>query len=275
LTDSFQLTRSDSIVLSGMYYLDFLRSLHGALAPRGYLEIGLRHGDSLALAECPALGVDPEFNLHVELGDNVTLLEETSDEFFMRRESLRGLLPKAVDLAFIDGMHLSEFALRDFMGVERLAKWTSVIVFDDILPREIDEAARDRRTRAWTGDVYKILGLLARHRPDLTCLRVDTEPTGLLLVLGLDPASRVLNRRYDPIVEQCVVPDPQRVPADVLQRRGVVAPEDVLASGVWPLLQELRGTDRRTGIRQLRKAVRRDLPAVSRGRLRRLLPASA
>ena len=258
-----------------MYYLDFLRGLHGALAPRGYLEIGLRHGDSLALAECPALGVDPEFDLHVELGDNVTLLGETSDEFFMRTKSLPALLPAAVDLAFIDGMHLSEFALRDFIGVERLAQWTSVVVFDDILPRAVEEAARDRRTRAWTGDVYKILEILARHRPDLTLLRVDTEPTGLLLVLGLDPASRVLARRYDPILEQCVTPDPQAVPADVLQRRGAVAPETVLESGVWPLLGELRGTDRRPGIRRLRRSVRRELPAVSRGKLRRLLPASA
>src|SRR4051794_28587840 len=275
LTVSFQLTRSDSIVMPGMYYLDFLRGLHAALKPAGYLEIGLRHGDSLALAECPALGVDPEFNLHVELGPNVRLLEETSDEFFLRKASLRELLPRPVDLAFIDGMHLSEFALRDFMGVERLARWTSVVVFDDILPREVDEAARDRRTRAWTGDVYKILGILARHRPDLICLRVDTDPTGLLLVLGLDPRSRVLTRRYDLLLEECVVPDPQPVPADVLERRGVVAPEDVLASGVWPLLRQLReaGTDRRSGIRDLRRAVRRDLPAVSRGRLRRLLPA--
>src|SRR4051794_20921448 len=229
LTVSFQLTRSDSIVMPRMYYLDFLRGLHGALAPRGYLEIGLRHGDSLALAECPALGVDPEFDLHVELGDNVTLLEETSDELFMRTDSLKQLLPRHVDLAFIDGMHLSEFALRDFMGVERLLRWTSVVVFDDILPREVDEAARDRRTRAWTGDVYKILGILARYRPDLICLRVDTEPTGLLLVLGLDPASRSLQLRYDAIVERCLVPDPQPVPADVLERRGALVPHDLLA----------------------------------------------
>jgi hypothetical protein len=258
-----------------MYYLDFLRGLHAALAPRGYLEIGLRHGDSLALAECPALGVDPGFELHVELGENVTLLEETSDEFFMRTKSLTTLLPAHVDLAFIDGMHLSEFALRDFMGVERLVPWTSVVVFDDILPRAVDEAARDRRTRAWTGDVYKLLGILAHHRPDLICLRVDTEPTGLLLVLGLDPASRSLALRYDAIVERCVVPDPQSVPADVLARRGVVSPEDVLAARVWAELRDLRGTPRREGIRQLRKAVRRDLPAARRGGLRRLLPASA
>jgi hypothetical protein len=258
-------------------YLDFLRGLHRAVAPGAYLEIGLRHGDSLALADCPALGVDPAFDLKVELGENVTLLEETSDEFFGRAKPLKPLGGRRPDLAFIDGMHLAEFALRDFIGVERLSRWTGVAVFDDILPRTVEEAARDRRTRAWTGDVYKVLGILARHRPDLICLRVGTQPTGLLLVLGLDPSNTVLRMRYDLLVEQVVVPDPQRVPADVMERRGVLDPERVLESRVWPVLRDLRDSEatRRQGIRDLRRAVRRELGRVSAGRLRRLLPASA
>ena len=159
-------------------------------------------------------------------------------------------------------MHLSEFALRDFIGVERLSRWTGVAVFDDILPRDVDEAARDRRTRAWTGDVYKVLGILAKHRPDLICLRVGTQPTGLLLVLGLDPANRVAEpARWTLILEQAVVPDPQRVPADVLERRGVLDPQAVLASRVWPVLRDLRdqGTPRGAGLRELRRTVRKDL----------------
>jgi methyltransferase family protein len=258
-----------------MEYLEFLRALHEAVRPRAYLEIGLRHGDSLALAGCPALGVDPAFNLKVELGDNVELLRETSDEFFARPRPLKPLGGAGPDLAFIDGMHLAEFALRDFIGVERLSPWTGVIVFDDILPRTVEEANRDRRTRAWTGDVYKVLGILARHRPDLLCLRVGTQPTGLLLVLGLDPANRVLSLRQDLLLEQMVVPDPQDVPADVLERRGVLEPEAVLASRAWPVLRDLRdqGASRRAGIRDLRRAVRRDLGRVSPGALRRLLPA--
>jgi hypothetical protein len=260
-----------------MEYLDFLERLHGAVEPEAYLEIGLRHGDSLALASCPSLGVDPAFNLKVELGDNVTLLRETSDEYFGREKPLKPLGGRRFDMAFIDGMHLSEFALRDFAGVERLSRWTGVAIFDDILPRTVEEANRDRRTRAWTGDVYKVLGMLARHRPDLICLRVGTQPTGLLLVLGLDPSNRVLQARYDLLLEQAVTPDPQQVPADVLERRGVLDPERVLASRVWPVLRDLRdqGTQRRTGLRDLRRTARRDLGRVSPGRLRRLLPVSA
>ena len=260
-----------------MEYLDFLRGLHRAVEPRAYLEIGLRHGDSLALADCPALGVDPAFRLRVELGDNVKLLRETSDEYFGREKPRKPVGGKRFDLAFIDGMHLAEFALRDFIGVERLSRWTGVAVFDDILPRSVEEAARDRRTRAWTGDVYKVLEILGRHRPDLICLRVGTQPTGLLLVLGLDPSSRLLAARYDAILEDVVVPDPQRVPADVIERRGVLDPETVLASRVWPTLRDLRdqGTPRRSGLRSLRRVVREELGPVSRWRLRRLLPSSA
>ena len=260
-----------------MDYLDFLSRLHAAVEPSAYLEIGVRNGDSLALARCPAVGVDPGYRLKVELGEDVTLLRETSDEFFGRQRPLKALGGRRPDLAFIDGMHLSEFALRDFIGVERLSRWTSVAVFDDILPRTAEEAARDRRTRAWTGDVYKLLGVFARHRPDLICLRVGTEPTGLLLVLGLDPASPVLPLRYDLILERLVVPDPQRVPEDVLRRRGVLDPEAVLASRVWPALRDLRGhgAPRRAGLRDLRRTVRKELGRVSGGRLRRLPAARA
>src|SRR3954447_2787676 len=250
-----------------MEYLDFLARLHAAVQPEAYLEICMRHGDSLALARCPALGVDPAFNVKVKLGENVTLLRETSDEYFGRDKPLQPLGGKRVDMAFIDGMHLSEFAVRDFIGVERLSRWTGVAIFDDILPRTVEEANRDRRTRAWTGDVFKVLGMLARNRPDLTCLRVGTQPTGLLLVLGLDPSNRVLQARYDLLLEQAVTPDPQDVPADVLERRGVLDPERVLQSRMWPLLRDLRDqrATRRAGLRDLRRAVRRDLGRVSAG----------
>jgi hypothetical protein len=260
-----------------MFYIDFLRRLHEVLEPATYLEIGIRRGDSLALARGAAVGVDPAFKLRTEIPEGTALFRETSDEYFGRRNPLAPLDDRPVDLAFIDGMHLSEFALRDFAGVERLSRWTSVAVFDDIFPRDAEMAARDRRTHLWTGDVYKILGILSRHRPDLVCLRVDTQPTGLLLVLGLDPESPVLMDRYDRILQDAIVRDPQDVPPDVLGREGALDPERVLGSGIWALLREARanGTERGAGLRDLRAAVRDELGAVSPGRLRRVLPASS
>ena len=253
-----------------MYYLDFLKALHDRLAPPTYLEIGIRHGDSLALAQGKAVGVDPFYDLRTELRDDVALFRETSDEYFDRDDPLAPFGGEPIAFSFIDGMHLAEFVVRDFANVERFSAWTTVVVFDDILPRTADEAARDRRTRAWTGDVYKALDALQRHRPDLICLRVDTEPTGLGVILGLDPFARELRERYDTIVGEAVVPDPQHVPAGVLQRAGAIAPERALASGVWQQLRDARdkGVTRRRGIHTLRRAVRRDLGvSVPRPRL--------
>lgn len=248
-----------------MRYLEFLERLHAVLDPPSYLEIGVRHGDSLALARCPAVGVDPGYRLKVELGPNVELFGETSDEYF-RRPTDDNLAP--IGLAFIDGMHLVEYALRDFIGVEKRAHWTSVVVFDDMLPRDSTEAARDRRTRAWTGDVYKLSAILAEWRPDLVQIAVDTEPTGLLLVLGLDPESVRLSYYYDRIVSRAVLPDPQHVPKEVLSRRDAVAPEAVLGASFWSLLRD-RHVPRDAGLPALRDAVRR-AGAASRGSRARL-----
>jgi hypothetical protein len=239
-------------------YLEFLERLHAVVDPPAYLEIGVRHGDSLALARCPAVGVDPGYNLRVELGPQAALFGETSDEFFRRRDGLAALGDRPPGLAFIDGMHLVEYALSDFIGVERRARWTSVVVFDDMLPRDDREAARNRRTRAWTGDVYKLSAILAEWRPDLVRLTIDTEPTGLLLVLGLDPDSRRLPYYYDRIVSRAVVPDPQHVPKDVLARRGALDPEAVLGASFWELVRD-RDVPRDEGLPRLREAVQREL----------------
>jgi len=247
-----------------VYYLDFLGALHKALRPPTYLEIGIRHGDSMKLARTPrAVGIDPAFNLKVKLSDRVKLFRETSDEYFARPEPLKPFKGQRIGFAFIDGMHLSEFVLRDFANVERLSAWTTVVVFDDILPRSALEAARDRRTRAWTGDVFKALDVLAARRPELICLRVDTEPTGLGVVLGLEPGSTVLRDGYDELVAGLVAPDPQVVPASILERAGAVDPAALLQSSLWRRLRELRGSRaaREPGVRELRRTLSRELGA--------------
>jgi hypothetical protein len=180
-----------------VFYLDVLKALHDRLHPTTYLEIGVSNGRSLSLARCRAIGVDPAFSVTHELDGDIALVRSSSDDFFAGRDLARLSRGRPVDLAFIDGLHLFEFALRDFANVERHCGPRSVVVLDDMLPRTVDEAARARHTRDWTGDVFRLTAVLRRYRPDLVVLPIDTAPTGLVLVGGLDPDSRVLTEHND------------------------------------------------------------------------------
>jgi hypothetical protein len=130
--------------------------LHRVFRPRTYTEIGVSKGGSLARSRTKSIGVDPAFAITAELNCHVRLFRATSDDFFTRPDAFAHFDGVPVDLAYIDGMHLSEYALRDFMNVEKRMARTGVVALDDMLPRNPLEAARDRRTGPWAGDVYKI-----------------------------------------------------------------------------------------------------------------------
>ncbi|HEV8403691.1 MAG TPA: class I SAM-dependent methyltransferase [Candidatus Limnocylindrales bacterium] len=240
---------------------EFLAELHRRLAPRTYLEIGVKDGRSLALSRARSIGIDPSARITVDIVSDAQVVKATSDAFFARRDplahfrgrrslsdELRRRLSRdrteepspTIDLAFIDGMHLVEFALRDFMNVERHTTPTSVVVFDDMLPRNVAEAARDRTTKFWAGDVFKMQAILRAFRPDLIAIPVDTAPTGLLVVLRPDAHDRSLADQYDAIVADAVQPDPQVVPDAILERRDAVAPDDLLSSPVWSAIDSMR-----------------------------------
>lgn len=174
-----------------MQYLQALRLAHSSLAPRTYCEIGCRHGYSLALADCPGIGVDPEFELRIPPRAERHLFEMTSDDFFARHDPAE-ILGSPVDFAFIDGMHQAEYALRDFINLERVSHAKGVIAIDDILPDAIEYASRERNTRIWTGDIYRTVLVLKQLRPDLEISVYDVEMKGFCLVRRLDPGSGVL-----------------------------------------------------------------------------------
>jgi hypothetical protein len=111
------------------------------LEPPTYPPIGVGHGDSLALARGPSIGIDPDFSLRTAIRGDAALFRETSDEYFDRADLLEPFGGRPAALAFVDGMHLVEYALRDFVHVERHAAWTSAAVFDDVFPASVEMAA--------------------------------------------------------------------------------------------------------------------------------------
>jgi hypothetical protein len=231
---------------------EFLTGLHAALRPRSYLEIGVNDGRGLARSSTRSIGVDPDFRINAELACDLKLVRKTSDDFFATPGALDWFPGGSVDLTFIDGMHLSEFALRDFINAERVSAPTSVIVFDDMLPRRTEEAARDRKVKFWAGDVFKVAGVLESHRPDLVVIPIDTQPTGLLLVANVDPSSTVLRDAYDAVLRDLLVGDPQQIPDNVLYRRTAAEPQQLLDSPVWSELVAARGGPVPTSVESLR-----------------------
>jgi hypothetical protein len=185
-----------TLFMPGPSYRDVLGRIHRLLRPETYLEIGVETGATLALAKASraAVGVDPDPRpLKAELlPANARVFHEESTTFFSTRtrESVFG--DALVDLAFIDGMHLYEYALRDFAHVERWSAASSTIVLHDCVPLVPLAAERERRSKFWVGDLWKVLPVLAEYRPELRINLVPTAPSGLVVVRGLDPKSTVL-----------------------------------------------------------------------------------
>ncbi|MEM7240069.1 MAG: glycosyltransferase, partial [Pseudomonadota bacterium] len=184
-------------------YLRCLKQVHDAVRPNLYFEIGIDTGSSLKLAKCRSVGVDPSYVISNPLSAPTQLFRTTSDAFFADHEQCTALFDGGIELAFIDGMHLAEFVVRDFIETEKWMQPGGVILFDDVLPDKIEMLERDRRFNAWCGDVYKIVPILRRYRPDLTVSVYETfigpYRKGLAVVSGLDPANRILEERYDEI----------------------------------------------------------------------------
>jgi hypothetical protein len=194
--------------LPGEDFLSHLARFHELLRPRIYLEIGIDVGRTLSLAKPPTrvIGVDPaakaDASKRVERAFEAptTLFALESDAFFESGVAERALEGRTVDLAFVDGLHLFEQALRDFLHIERHSGPGSVVLFHDCLPLTAATASRWRMTGFWTGDVWKVVPILQELRPDLDVFLVPTYPTGLLVVTKLDPGSRVVERHLEAVV---------------------------------------------------------------------------
>jgi len=223
-----------SIELPGETYFHVLERIHTHLRPRTYLEIGVSRGESIRLAGpgTRAIGVDPEPSVAFPLGPNVGIVAQTSDAFFAARDVRAELGGLPVDLAFIDGMHHFEFALRDFMNIEALCAPSSTILIHDVFPIDERTAARERVTEFWSGDIWRLLLLLRKHRPDLIVRTIAAAPTGLAVVRNLDPKSTYIRDRLDALVAEYLA-------VDFRTLAGRKAEQLALVPNDWPQVRAL------------------------------------
>ena len=213
------------IDLPGPRYTELLTALHQRLAPRTYVEIGVATGDSLAplLPSTRAVGIDPQPRLTRPVGPNVQIYRMLSDEYFEQRDLHADLGGAAPDLAFIDGAHIFDQALRDFINVEQRATRDTTILLHDTYPLDRFTSQRTRRSPFWSGDVWRLVLILRKYRPDLVLRNVATAPTGLCIVRNLDPSSRVLADNLDAIIDEFMALD-----------YGVLDADKAGMLGLWP-----------------------------------------
>jgi len=185
-----------SLNFPGPLYLKIIAMLHSHLRPRTYLEIGVETGQSIALArrETRAIGIDPEPKITERLAPSTSIHATTSDEYFAAHDVRAEFGGLPIDLAFIDGMHRFEFALRDFMNIEKHSTPRSTILIHDCYPLSRHTAERERRTTFWSGDIWRLILILRKYRPDLSVKVIGTAPTGLGVVRDLDPGSTSSSR---------------------------------------------------------------------------------
>ncbi len=213
-----------TLLLPGPSYREVLSFIHHALKPASYLEIGVETGATLRLAQFSStiIGIDPDLS---QVQDDVKasrahLFPCTSDEFFDRHTPQSALNSQPLGLAFIDGMHQFEFALRDFVSLEGWASPHTVIALHDVLPILPLVATRKRQTKFWVGDTWKALWILLENRPDLRISVIPTAQSGIAVVRGFGRGSPLTHAQLEPTLEkytQLAYPDlkPGEFPAHV------------------------------------------------------------
>lgn len=188
-------------------YYRLLSIAHDLLKPDVYVEIGVSNGKSMALAreKTVAIGIDPltaEFDhlVFVSPENSPKLFKMTSDDFFSSVDIPTVMEHRFFEMAFIDGLHVFEQVLRDFINLEKYAGPDSVVFIHDCLPANHQMAERVRQSAFWVGDVWKIIPCLKDLRPDLEIVTFPAHPSGLAVIRNLNPLSHVLERHFDNIV---------------------------------------------------------------------------
>lgn len=131
-----------------------------------YLEIGVENGYTFNNVHfINKTGVDPSPYFSSD-----SLIVKTSDDYFSDSQD-------NFDVIFIDGMHQTEYVLRDFNNsIEHISIYGKIIL-DDIIPLHFDEQLKFpikstyeegvlKTMVPWTGDVWKVVYYILLHYRD-------------------------------------------------------------------------------------------------------------
>ncbi|MFY0596118.1 MAG: hypothetical protein JXQ85_06790 [Cognatishimia sp.] len=228
-------------------YVRFLRNIQQANLFDWYMEIGCRTGRTFEPVRGKTIAVDPFFKITTNvIGQKPALMcfQQTSDAFF--ESNVLDALNVKLSFSFLDGMHLMEFLLRDFINAERNSHAGGVIAMHDCCPFDHEMTTRnvdDAPASAWTGDVWKLIPILQKYRPDLDINVVGCRPTGLVLVNNLSPDSRVLSDHYDEILTDWQELPLQEYGADTFYNSFEYTPAKEIAADNYAFFKNARMKD--------------------------------
>jgi hypothetical protein len=183
---------------------------------RRYLEVGIKTGATFQAVEADIIvGVDPYHEINVATcREGMSVVPRPSDWYFRNVDE-----GTEFDVVFVDGLHVFRQAYRDIinaLGV--LAPGGAVIVDDAVPPNELS-ALPERVVKAWTGDVYKAVIILAEDHPELV-YRVFRS--------GVDGAPRALVWKKDPAQVSVAAGEPALARLDRVSYADVFLPDAAL-----------------------------------------------
>jgi hypothetical protein len=152
-----------------------------------YLEIGVEYGECFNETHfLNKVGVDPDPKFNAKNGQTLFLL--TSDDYFKEHligdsisidsdDCIENIEKPLFDVIFIDGMHQTEYILRDLNNSIQSLTEKGTIFIDDILPFNYNEQLKVpikhyyengilKYGENWTGDIWKVVYHLIKNYRD-------------------------------------------------------------------------------------------------------------
>ena len=125
---------------------------------KDYLEIGIEYGHTFKNVQIDnKVGIDPDPKF---IDDSIII--KTSDAFF---EVNKTHTKKTFDIIFIDGMHQTEFVLKDFNNSIQFLNKNGIIFLDDVLPMNEKEQKKIPDKHVYENNILKYrYGLLYLHK---------------------------------------------------------------------------------------------------------------
>jgi hypothetical protein len=180
----------------------YIKYLLECLQPKNYVELGVTDGDAFACINCAAIGIGNYYNIQSSITIPLKLFRQTSEHFFNKNNLKRELNGQDIDFCFIDNAHHFEIVLKEIISLEKFSNSSSLIVLDNLLPANAEIASRIPKEGHWMGDVWKIIPILRKYRPDLQVFVVDDGGTGIGLISSCSSASTVLSENVATIIEE-------------------------------------------------------------------------